>query len=271
MKYKLVTTDFDDTLLKDDLTISEYSIDVIKAFKQKGGVFAVSTGRMFSSIYPNLISTGLNDGLVISYNGALFTEIETCTHIKTQYIDYKTSYEHLLQLEKDATNRTQIYYNDKLYAKENSPEIEDYHRICGVAPIFTGENLSNVVLREKWSLQKILSIMPPDRASKYLTYYRGEGAHPKLDYSLSKPYFFEAMSKGVNKGEALKTLCKMNSIDISESMAFGDGYNDIEMLQAAGISFAVENANELTKKSASGVCESNNNDGVAKMIEKYCL
>ncbi|MCD8090425.1 MAG: HAD hydrolase family protein, partial [Clostridiales bacterium] len=71
-----------------------------------------------------------------------------------------------------------------------------------------------------------------------------------------------------NKGRGLKMLCGALGIGLEEVMAFGDEENAIEMLKAAGYSYAMKNASEAVKAAAKNITESNNDDGVALQIEK---
>ena len=87
----------------------------------------------------------------------------------------------------------------------------------------------------------------------------------------AKPYVYEILPKGNNKGTGLKKLAKKLGIKQEEIMAIGDGNNDIEMFEYANYSVAMENSTELAKKAAKYQTDSNENDGVAKAIRKYAL
>ena len=76
---------------------------------------------------------------------------------------------------------------------------------------------------------------------------------------------------GVNKGEGLLRLGTLLGIERDEIMACGDGMNDFEMLKAVGFGVAMENAVEKVKQAADYVTDTNENDGVAKAIEKFAL
>ena len=80
-----------------------------------------------------------------------------------------------------------------------------------------------------------------------------------------------ATALGADKGTALRGLCDVIGISPVEAMTFGDAENDCPMLEASGLSFAMENGNDICKSAAKAVAPSNAVDGVAQMIEKYCL
>ena len=79
------------------------------------------------------------------------------------------------------------------------------------------------------------------------------------------------VDKDVNKGTALKALSEQYNISPDEIMAIGDSINDTEMITFAGLGVAVENAHPNIKKIATHITSSNNQDGVAKAIEKFIL
>ena len=87
--------------------------------------------------------------------------------------------------------------------------------------------------------------------------------------SFSLPFFLELMAKDTDKGSCLREICRLNNIDISETIAMGDGENDIPMLNICGLSVAMGNAMENVKKNVDYITDTNKNDGVAKAIRKF--
>ncbi|HLR52116.1 MAG TPA: HAD-IIB family hydrolase, partial [Candidatus Avamphibacillus sp.] len=92
-----------------------------------------------------------------------------------------------------------------------------------------------------------------------------------IEMTNSLPTNIEVNPEGVNKANALKTVCKKLGITMDNVLACGDSINDIKMIQEAGVGVAVGNAQQAIKNVADFVTETNNNDGVAKAIEKYVL
>ena len=86
--------------------------------------------------------------------------------------------------------------------------------------------------------------------------------------AFSKPYFLEILDKKVSKGEALKTILERYNIAKEDTAAFGDGYNDAEMLNYAGIGVVMGNAPDDLKKKFQNIAETNDNDGVGKYLLK---
>ena len=88
---------------------------------------------------------------------------------------------------------------------------------------------------------------------------------------LTTPKWLELMPLGITKGSGLQALTELLHIPMANVMAFGDGENDIEMLQAAGIGIAMENAMEEVKAAADDITAGNNNDGIAAALRKYFM
>ena len=94
---------------------------------------------------------------------------------------------------------------------------------------------------------------------------------PKLHVFLSEPFFLEITPQNVNKGEGLHNLAKISGIPIEKMVAMGDSFNDIEMLKEAGLGVAMKNSKEGVSDYANLVTVSNNDCGVAKVINEYIL
>ena len=86
----------------------------------------------------------------------------------------------------------------------------------------------------------------------------------------SEPYFLELVPQGIDKALSLAVLLKKIGIAREEVIAMGDGYNDLSMIQFAGLGIAMGNAQEPVKKAANYITLSNEEDGVAEAIDKFC-
>ncbi len=85
----------------------------------------------------------------------------------------------------------------------------------------------------------------------------------------SEPFFLEIMPENTNKATSAERLIELLGIDRSEAIACGDGYNDVTMLKYAGLGVAMENACEAAKSAADFITYSNDNDGIAYVIERF--
>lgn len=94
---------------------------------------------------------------------------------------------------------------------------------------------------------------------------------PELAVTSSLANNIEINAKNANKGQALRFLCTHLGMEVSESMAFGDGSNDLSMIEASGIGVAMANADSILLAAADYITDSNDRDGVAKAIDRFCF
>lgn len=91
---------------------------------------------------------------------------------------------------------------------------------------------------------------------------------PQYDLYKSQNYILEIVAKGVNKAAGLDFLCQRCGIDTAQTIAFGDGYNDIDMLECAGIGIAMANAPDDVKRHADKITRSNDDNGIAVALKE---
>ena len=91
----------------------------------------------------------------------------------------------------------------------------------------------------------------------------------KLSVYRSAPYFIEVVPQGIDKAASIEKLINYLGIDQKDTIACGDGYNDLSMIKYAGVGVAMSNAVDVIKENADYITLSNNDDGIAKVIEKF--
>lgn len=265
MKYKLIITDLDDTLLRDDQTISEKSKLTIKKALDKGIAVAIATGRKYSSALPYAKALGLT-GPMLCCQGAHIADIETGRTIREKGVPLPLALE-VLRFAEDRGLFIQYYTADDYYFEKRSEESDYYERTAGVPGIEVGRKLSGVLDFEP---VKLLVIAEPQRIRQVY----GEAAAlfgGKLEVAISKSRYMEITHPDVNKGAALAELLKITGVDREQVIAIGDALNDLSMIRLAGLGIAVANGDEYVKAEADAVTSSNEEDGVAEAIEKYAL
>ncbi len=251
MKYKMVAVDLDDTILRKDKTISEYTQNVFeKLSEQVKIVVATSRGIQRAAEYANQ----LHASALVSLNGAVVYEEGQL--IKTTPIAGDTvrsiidELSRVDSLELSIVKPDVIYTTDQYFIErgESLPiDLEDYdadevQRIYATTP---NHEILHTLLLAQMGLKLIQS-------------------QPK-----NYPDFHTIVRQEVNKAEGLKLLCEMWNILPEEIVAFGDEENDYEMIQFVGCGVAMENANERLKSQADDVTSTNEEDGVAKWIEAH--
>lgn len=266
--YKLIAIDMDGTLLKEDKSVSERTKNAIKAAKDKGVHVVIATGRPIDGVrryLEELNMLGEND-YVLSYNGGLVLKTKSREVIsKISLTGSDLHYLHnlskklgvnihafseihgLITPKNSKYTEVEANINNIKISINDYSEIEDDHSIIKV-----------MMIDEPEVLQKAVDNLPQEVYDKY-TVVR------------STPYFLEFLNKAVNKGTGVELLAKHLGVKQDEIMTFGDAGNDLDMIVYAGMGVAMANAFDEVKEAANYITDSNEEDGVAKAIEKFVL
>lgn len=263
MKYKLIVSDFDGTALRSDKTVSSRLVNAIKEYRKAGGTFVISSGRMFESIVNHAHLLGLGDvNMPISaQDGGVIKESLTKKEISVTSMPKSDVLAFALECER-LELYFQVYSADTLFVSEAN----DFNRrYCEVSKIEMKQvgKLSEFISMSKLDFVKVLV---HDDAEKYLKYF--DNRYKGIQFFLSSATFLDGASVGAGKGNGLKKLCSYLSFDISESVAIGDSMNDISMIEAAGLGVSVDNGDARLKERADFIAPSNDDDGVAYIIER---
>lgn len=262
MAYKLVAIDLDGTLLDPDLQISPRNVAVIRDAIAANIIVTLSTGRMFAAALPFARLLQL-DVPLITCNGAAVI----CAETKKIYYEVPLPSDLVLSIITEAQRRkmtVSIYTVDDIFVAETGDNVNIHARIdnAEVKPA----DLAEVAAERK--IIKILLTSPnlyADTEQMHSLY----GARTTFYFSL--PWFTEIVAQGVNKGAALKTLGNVFGVSSAEMIAIGDNYNDLPMLEYAGLGVAMGNASVELKEQADFVTRRHDDDGVADVIEKFIL
>lgn len=260
MQIKLIACDMDDTLLNGDIEISERNFKAIKKARDAGIVFLIATGRMYVSAQPYALKLRL-DTPIVAYNGALVRGSRSGKVFYEHKMKIATAQE-VLDYCREMNYYTQFYAGDKLLIEKCNDFSDFYTKISGIPATEIGDEL----YKAKEEPYKILIMTEIEKFSAAWKNFEEKFAG-KLDVTSSKEGFLELMEPGVNKWEAIKAVAAGFNINPSEIMCIGDSNNDIPMIKNAGIGVAMGNAQDEVKKNAKIVTASNNDDGVALVIE----
>jgi Cof subfamily protein (haloacid dehalogenase superfamily) len=220
------------------------------------------TGRMFQSVRRYALEAGLDDP-VVCYQGAVVAEPTTGRWLLHQPIPLELARE-TISILNDAGFGLNCYVGDELYVSEITPEARRYAD-------FQQLELHPVGNLLEWISEpptKLVVIGDPevldDLEQRMLARFDG-----RLYISKSLPYFLEFASPEVTKATGLEFLSEHLGFTRERTVAFGDGENDIELVDWAGYGVAVENAHDQVKEVADLVCPSVDEEGVAQVIESY--
>lgn len=268
---KIIALDLDDTLLKDDLTISDYTVSVMQRAISAGIYIVLCSGRTENAILPyvrRLDIAGSEFGrYIISQNGSSIYDMHQRTYPYSRTVDSRVLIEALHKVE-EAHLSCEVYDASTIYAPIDNEWIRIDTKLSGL-------NLSIVPDFEQFLTQgfpKMVIPGEPEVLQKLQTELKAFFGDRAVIFT-SKPYFLEILPANCGKGEALKELAE-NILHIPHeyTMAFGDSMNDESMIRYALHSTAMCNGLDYIKGIAAHITEhSNDDDGTAHFIENYCL
>ena len=273
MKYKLIAIDMDGTLLNSKNQISERNLSVLHRAVAEGLYVVLSTGRILRSAIYYAKSINLNNP-IIACNGAIAISEgeEDIIFEKKMGMDVSKK---VIQLAEENNMYYHFYDRDTFYTKELNGKNEQYYNSIEDSLKSQGINLE--ILKEP---EQTLEIERPDiykfvfmedDKDKLLDFREQLNNIEGINISSSWHNNVEIMKEGVSKGSGLEYLCKTLNIEKSQVVAIGDNENDIPMLQIAGLAVAMANGDDTIKKHSHVITDTNNEDGVAKVIEKHVL
>jgi hypothetical protein len=251
---KMIVTDLDGTLLRNDKSISEYTFKIIKKLCDEGHKFVIATARPFRATKKLLENVKIDAG--IYHNGALiFINGE-----KTEDYQIDNANQIIEKILLEYPNASiAIESEDVLYSNFDAKRLWS-----GVNYIHTKTNFSELI--GKKSDKIIIEVSSLEDMKKYEEFLPVD-----LYIQLSENKIGMIMKKDATKSNGVDSIAKKFDVELKNIIAFGDDYNDIDMLKFCGIGVCVKNAVEDVKNVADYICDSNENDGVAKWIEKFIL
>jgi len=270
LSYKLVAIDMDGTLLNSEGKISNRTRQAINEASNKGVYIVLATGRILKSALNYSSKLNLNKP-IISSNGALIID-ENKRVIYEKPMDLNTVKE-IVRIGLEEEIYYHFYDEENFYANVYIEDIIKFYNNDDVdkenqirVNIF--KDIDDLIL-DNINVYKFLFI-DNDISRLNSLKYRLNGIKG-VSISSSWSNNLEVMDQGVSKGNSLKFLCEKLNISAEEVIAIGDNENDISMIEFAGLGVAMENGVEKVKSAADLVTSSNDEDGVAKVIEKYIL
>lgn len=264
MQYKLVAVDIDGTLLNSDGIITEKTKHAIKSAVEKGVLFSICTGRPIQGVesFNSLLNL---DSPFITYNGAMIVMGKSKDILFHQSLTAEVSRD-ILSIAKDLGTTVIIWSNNQLFVYELNEKVDYYRKAAKVEPILI-EDEEEVI---KSGVTKILWYDDPEKLDYYQTILKDKLAD-SVNYCTSRPIFLEFFHKEVSKAVAMEKLGEHFGIKREEMIAIGDGFNDLAMIEYAGLGVAMGNAPEEIKAKADFVTRSNDEDGIAYVLEKFVI
>lgn len=265
--YKLIALDMDGTLLDEEKKISPGNYAAIQQARENGVKIVLASGRPLIGFKRYLEELNLisEDDYAVAFNGALVQSTEGNEMISKTTLaleDYKYLYELSKKLEVNIhalTEDSVITPKDSKYTRVESEINKIPTEIIAVEDVHEDTTIVKVMFVDEPELiEEIMENIPEEVKDRY-TIVR------------SAPFFLEFLDKSVNKGSGVASLAEKLNIKQEEVICIGDAGNDIHMIQYAGLGVAMGNAFPEVKRVANFITKTNEQDGVAHIINKFIL
>ena len=266
---EIIAMDLDDTLLRDDLTISDYTVSVLQALMKRGVLTLLASGRSPRSVhsYAQRIGSDKTESYILCNNGTQILTSDMKLEIISRCLGADLAIEIYDYIESQNLS-CHLYFDDTIYiVKRTVFSDRDAHltKMKIVVPKDYRE-----ILRTKPVYKLLIPAEPEIIAAVEPEFRKRFGTRAVL--FTSKPYFLEIIPLDTGKGEFLQELAWLLGIKNEAVMAFGDSMNDETMIRLAGYGIAMKNGLDAIKDIAYAVTDyTNNEDGVARFLEKYVL
>lgn len=267
---RLVALDLDDSLLNNELLISDRTVAAVQKAAEQNIYVVICSGRSPSAILPfvrRLDLAGTEQGrYAVASNGSVVVDL----HKREEIYSAKVDGDVLAQAKKAADKvglPCQVYSSSMVYASVDNEYTRMDSKLTGVpsevVPDFENFVKSGFAKMMVPGDPKILVGLQKELAARF------EGRAVVL---ISKPYFLEILPANCGKGEALEFLCGRLGINMKDVMAFGDSMNDESMIVKCGLSVAMSNGLDKIKDEAAFVTRlTNDQDGIADFVEQFVL
>ena len=261
MRVDAIAFDLDDTLLRDDRSISEYTLSTLRRAADRGIRIIPASGRTRDSMRGFVEEIGCAP-LFISCNGAEVWSADRQL-LMQELLDTPLARE-VARFAGAHGCYAQTYAEDCFFYNREGDWARAYAESSSLRGVYVGD-LESYIERPT---PKILMMDDPARIAELMEDAR-RAFGDRVSLTCSKPYFLELNPPRATKGNALCWCADHLGFSMANLLAFGDSLNDLSMLLAAGRGVAVSNAREDVKAQIAHLCGSNQQDGVAHYIDEY--
>ena len=260
--YQIIFSDADGTLLDSNHCVLPHTREALQMLKIP---FVIVSGRYPCGIYSIMRKNGLK-GPIISCGGALILDEERRLLYQHGMTKAQTA---MVTAEIDAMPYDATWnifsWEDWLVRDPSHPRIRHEEKLLDAV----SRAGSAADLAEDQQAHKVLCMCEPEETALVERYLQTR--LPQLTVVRSSPILVEIMQKGVNKAHAIEWLCRVLGISAENAIAFGDNYNDLEMLHAVGHPIVMENAPGEIRAMFSDITTDNDHDGIVVALKRLKL
>lgn len=268
MQYRLIASDLDGTMFGDDLTPPKANVDSIQRAMDAGVKVVIATGRPPSStqMVANKLGIVGEDQYLICFNGAAIARASDGAVLESTFLPDDAA-EKIMAVAHRFDTSVIAYINGVAHSRRETEDTYQYGQRVK-RPVVIDESFD-----QKWhtNYHKVVILDDPSVLSQIEAEVLAL-VGDQVDYIYSTPTLLEFICKGVSKGNALLQLAKNLSLAQAELVAVGDYYNDVSMIEAAGLGVAIQGAPMDIQNLAQYVTERSAAEGaISEVIEKFIL
>ncbi|HDM8161155.1 Cof-type HAD-IIB family hydrolase [Vibrio sp. Y29_XK_CS5] len=263
---KIVASDLDGTLLAPNHQLSAYSKETLKALHEQGYTFVFATGRHHVDV-ASIRRTVDIPAYMITSNGARVHD-QNDQEMYSQNVPEDLVQSVIDTIKTDPEILIHMYQNDDWLLNKDDDELREFHEEF-TYKLYDQDNAPTD------GIAKIFFTHPAKDHDHLVTFETKlrEQFGDQLNIAFSTPWCLEVMSAGVSKGDALKAVAESIGLTLENTIAFGDGMNDVEMLSMAGKGLVMGTSHEKVMKALPNneVIGSNVDDAVAHYLQDHLL
>lgn len=272
MNYKWCICDMDGTLLNSKGLISAKNEAALKKLQNMGVEIIIASGRtdLMMKQYINQLNIS---GHIICCNGAIVKNIKKNEIVYSKMMDKKTA-NYIMEFFFKNNLNFLVYTEDVVFSNKDNPRAKHFENVNESLPIAEKTpiryfDLDSMNIIDNRDIIKILLVESDEDLREYVANHLKGFSNISLVSSAKG--LLDVWASNTSKGSAVKVLAEKLDINLEDVIAFGDNYNDFELLEAVGVSIAMENAVEQIKTIAKIVTLTNDDNGVAYAIDNYIL
>ena len=268
MAYEILVLDIDGTLTTSEKTITKETLEAIHNIQERGHKVVLASGRPTPGIRPvaeelNMSSYG---GYILSFNGARITDCST-NEIIYQRVISSSLLPEIYEAALEYNTGLITFDEEKVLVAD---KVDEYIIKEAKLNRLSYEVIPNFLDYVTFDVNKCLMTSDPNHLAEVELKMK-ERFEGRLNIFRSEPYFLEIVPMHVDKAESLSKLLEFLHLSKEQMISCGDGYNDITMIQYAGMGVAMANAQQKVKEVADYITLSNDNNGVAHVIKEFML
>lgn len=265
---KIIALDIDGTLTNSKKEVTQPTLDKIIEIQEKGHVVAIASGRPLPGIrkIADTLKLDKYEGYVLAFNGGRIVDYKTGEVVYQACVDNDIArriYDYCVKKKIGMVT----YEGDTVITGTPIDEYMSLEARLNFMEIHQVDNFKEYI---DFPLNKCLLTAEStvaEQVEQELNALYGD----KVTVFRSEPFFVEIMPKNVHKATSLEKLLKYLDMDVKDLIACGDGFNDLTMIDYAGVGVTMGNAQQIVKDHADYITLTNDEDGLVPVIEKFIL